>query len=122
MDLALKTLDHDLDFSTGDLDLLEGAEAVAQNLRIRLQFFLGEWFLDFRQGMPYFEKILVKNPGTNVVRSIIRKTVTSTPGVLALIALNTTYEGTIRKLTVAFTCRITGTDAPLEFTEEFIIL
>lgn len=121
MDIALQTIDHDLDISTGDLEILEGAEAIAQHLRIRLQFFFAEWFLDRRLGVPYYQKILIKNPGTNVVRAIIRKVVTSTPGVLALISLDTAYEGTIRKLTVSFTAKIQGTDEPLVFSQEFIV-
>ena len=121
MDLKLSTADHDLDVSTGDFKLVERAEAVAQHLRIRLQFFLGEWFLDRRVGIPYYQKILVKNPGTNVVRAIMRRVITSTPGVLELRSLSTEYEGTNRKLTVAFTAQVEGSDEPLVFVEEFIV-
>jgi hypothetical protein len=120
-DLLLKTLGRDLNIDTGDLQIVTGPEAIAQHLRIRFRFFFAEWFLDRRLGVPYFQRILIKNPGTNVVRSIMRKVITATPGVLALISLDTVYEGEIRKLTVRFEARIEGSDVPLEFVEEFII-
>ena len=121
MDIKLQDVQRDLDISGGDLNLVDGPEAVAQHLRIRFHFFLGEWFLDQRLGVPYFQKVLKKNPGTNVVRAVLRRVITTTPGVLALISLNTEYEGAIRKLTTPFECRIEGADEPLEFVEEFII-
>jgi len=121
MDLKLQTIDHDLDVSTGDVEILTGREAVSQNLRIRLQFFLAEWFLDARIGIPYYEKILVKNPGTNVVRSIFRQAITTTPGIAELVSLATDYDGTTRTLSITFTAKTTD-DEILEFSEEFIIL
>jgi len=121
MDIRLQDAQRDIDISGGDLNLIDGPEAVAQHLRIRFHFFLGEWFLDRRLGIPYFQKILKKNPGTNVVRAIIRRVITTTPGVLALISLDTNYEGAIRKLTTPFEARIEGSDETLSFVEEFII-
>ena len=52
--------DGDLDFSSGGLELLEGVDEIVQKLDTRLQFFLGEWFLDQRLGIPYYEDILIK--------------------------------------------------------------
>ena len=120
MDLLLTIDDNDLDVSTGDLQLTEGALGIAQHLRIRLRFFLGEWFLDIRLGVPYFQRILVKNPGTSVVRTIIRDVVITTPGVASMNNFKTDYNGATRKLDVSFTA-VTTSGEPLEFTEEFII-
>jgi len=121
MDFALTVPQHDIDVSSGDLEILGTVDSIAQNLRIRLQFFLGEWFLDRRLGVPYYQQILVKNPGTNLVRSVFRKAITTTPGVISLDALETDYEGTTRTLTVAFTVTVQGTDEPLDFSFEFIV-
>jgi hypothetical protein len=120
VDLLLDINSNDLDVTTGDLQLTSGAEGIAQHIRIRLRFFLAEWFLDTRLGIPYFQRILVKNPGTAVVRSILRDVIVSTPGVASMNNFVTDYVGATRTLSVAFTA-ITTDDEPLEFTEEFII-
>lgn len=121
MDFKL-TSGGDLDFSTDDLVLLDHIEAVAQHLRIRLRFFLGEWFLDQRVGIPYFEKILGKvGRRENVVRSILRKAILDTSGVEALRSLSLTYTGETRLLTLEFDADIVGADQPITFIEEMII-
>ena len=120
MDLLLDS-QGDLDISTGDLQLTTGGEAIAQHLRIRLQFFLGEWFLDSRIGIPFFQSILIKNPATNVVRSIFRAAILSTPGVISLSELTIDFDGPTRTLAVAFTAETEVTDEPLVFEQEFII-
>jgi HSP20 family molecular chaperone IbpA len=72
---------HDLHLVDGKLSFVEDEEAIAQHLRIRLQFFRGEWFADEREGVPWFEEILTKPSNLPLVRSILRKVVVDTPGI-----------------------------------------
>lgn len=88
----------DLDLSTGDLLLTDGAEEVAQNIRIRLRFFQGEWFLDIRVGIPYFKHILVKSPNLDVVRFLFRKAIEDIPKVKTVERLDLTLDGNTRTL------------------------
>lgn len=96
-----------LDPATGDLAvpvrILKGAEALAQRLTVRYKFFLGEWFLDTRQGIPYFRDILVKNPNLSLIQSIFRRATLLTPGVLAIRSFGTTLEeqGRVRRLNIS---------------------
>jgi len=68
MDLKLATVIdgdnpvvHDLHLdSTGDLSWVEGIDAIAQHARVRLQFFLNEWFLDRREGIPFMREVFTK--------------------------------------------------------------
>ena len=94
----------ELDEATWDLkvppNILRGVLAVAQRIRVRLQFFLGEWFLDKRQGMPYFQAILIKNPDLTLVQSIFRRAILGTPGVLAIAKLRTSFDRANRTFTV----------------------
>jgi hypothetical protein len=47
MDLKLTgQKDLEIDAETFDLVLIDGVDAIAQDCDVRLQFFLGEWFLD----------------------------------------------------------------------------
>lgn len=119
-DIRLDPVTGDIDVSTGDLLLTSGTEAIAQNLRIRLRMFLGEWFLDTRQGIPYFRNILIKNPRTNVVRSIFRQAILTTPGVTGLDKLVLDFDNSLRQLDVSFDA-VTDTGEILTFDEVFII-
>ena len=59
-DIALNTANNDLVIKNNDLILIDNAERIAQQVLITLRFWLNEWFLDTRQGIPYLEYILVK--------------------------------------------------------------
>ena len=118
---SLEAVQHDLDFTGGDLKLLDGAEAIRQHIKIRLQTFLGEWFLDQRIGIPYFQSILVKNPNTNAVRVIFNAAILTTPGVETLQELELDFDSPTRRLDVSFKALLTDSEEPLVFDEFFII-
>ena len=101
-DLRLDPLTGDLDLSGGQLHLTEGVEAIAQSIRARLLFFLGEWFLDPIAGVKYFGSVLVKNPQIPVIQSLFRAEILKTPGVASIDSLVLTYSATTRSLAVAF--------------------
>lgn len=76
----------------GDLYLENGtvrltnslAESVAQDLKISLSFFQGEWFLDPRQGMPYFQSILGQRTPLPIVSQIFKRAILGRPGVQSI--------------------------------------
>jgi hypothetical protein len=100
-DLQLDT-DGDFAISGGDLQIVSGADAIVQAVKIRLQFFRGEWYLDEDAGLPYFQSVLVKNPDPNVLHSVFRRAILDTPGVLEITSLTLTFDRAERTLTVAF--------------------
>ena len=97
-----------LDPITWDLQLVDGrlrrtadnVELLVQKARIRLQFILGEWFLDLRQGLPWFSEILIKDPSLTRIRVIFRETLITMPGVVAVPVLDLTLDSPVRGLTV----------------------
>lgn len=111
----------DLDLSTNDLVLLEGADAIAQHLLLRLNIFQGEWFLDQRIGIPYYEQILIKSPNLIAVRGIFRQAITSTPGVEQLERIDLDFDRSRRELSLSFSARLEGEDIPRDFSEVFIL-
>lgn len=94
----------------GDIDLgpdrrgvlLRGPEFVRTKLSQRLRFFLGEWFIDRRQGVPYFQDVFVKNPDLDVVRAIFRQVMVSIQEVSSIPMLDLTYDSGARRLAVSF--------------------
>lgn len=119
-DLKLNDQTGDLEIGAdGDLILVDGIDSIRQHLKIRLQFFRGEWFLDQRLGIPYFEEVLRKAPDLNVVQSLLRDAIRTTPGVLGISEFSLDYDGTTRQLSVDF--RAVTTEGPLTFSEAFVI-
>lgn len=81
--------------------LTDLASEVAQRLFVALQFFKGEWFLDQNEGVPYFQRILKKNPGDRVIRSIFSQVITRTEGVSRLLSFRYTI-GRDRHMSIVF--------------------
>ena len=113
--------DGNLDLSTNDLQLVTGADAIAQHLLIRLRMFRGEWFLDRRIGIPYFQSILVKSPNLTAVRGIYRTAITSTPGVIRVEKFSLDFERSTRELQVPFSALLDGEEVARDFSEVFIL-
>lgn len=120
MDIKLDTLgDLKLTDSNDDLELVDGADAIAQDITSRLRTFLGEWFLDTRIGMPYFQKILGQKPRINVLQSIFTDAISQTPGVNKINDLSIEYSGASRVLSISF--RADTVSGTLEYKREFIV-
>lgn len=100
---------NDLDISDG-LQFTSGVSGVAQGIRIRLQMFKGEWFLDLDLGIPFLERdgisesvaLMGQQFNEAKARREFRKAILSTPGVKSLIFLTITYTGETRKMNVSW--------------------
>ena len=109
MDIAWDELNRDMALGPeGDIFWVREDAAVEQHLRFRLRFFLGEWFLDIREGVPYFEKIFRKLSSLITPKSIFRRVITETPGIAVLNRLNLRFDAPERCLSVDFEARTTG--------------
>ena len=52
---------HDILYENGDIRFTNSlSEDAAQRIKIRLLIFVGEWILDNREGVPYYQRILTK--------------------------------------------------------------
>jgi hypothetical protein len=102
IDLLLDTTTHDLYYANYDLATVEGIDYVRQKLKIRLQFFYGEWFLDNTEGVKLFDNVFVKNPNLRLVASLFKTVILETRGVLSLIEYTQVFDKALRKLTITF--------------------
>jgi hypothetical protein len=66
---------HDMCFGRGNEDYLvdsvENPEAVAQAIKTRMLLFTEEWWLDLKDGLPLWQKILGKRISKSVVDRIL---------------------------------------------------
>lgn len=101
-DIRLDTA-HDIFIAdNGDLEMVDGAQRVAQQIKVTLLAFLGEWFLDIDFGVPYFESILVKNPRWASINAILRARILAVPGVQRVRRLDLYFNHAARHLLVTF--------------------
>lgn len=115
-----------IDQTTGDLALPialnTGVEALRQRILARFRFFVGEWFLDLRQGLPYYEAILVRNPDLTLVTYVFRETLLTMPGVLSVPKLVLDFNRSTRTLTIdPLEIVLTGDQIFRSQPDEFII-
>jgi len=106
-DIALSAETHDLVIQNGDILLIDNAERVGQQIKIKLRSFLGEWFLDTTYGVPYWEDILIKNPSLDHIRNILRQQILSVTDVKSVTSLTLSLDKKTRSLTVSFECDTT---------------
>ena len=102
-DLALNVDSWDLVFHNNDLLLIDNAERIGQQIKISLQFWFAEWFLDTKLGIPYLERICVKNPNLQHIRQIFRQAILSVEGVESVTELTLSVNASQRILTVTYT-------------------
>ncbi len=112
-----------LDFSSGGLELIEGVDETIQRLKSKLRFFKGEWFLDTRIGIPFYQSVFVKAPNPIALQAIFRRVVRDDPAVVTLDSLGLELDPE-RKLEVRFSAVILDEDTTtrtVTITEVFIL-
>ena len=107
-DLALNVDNWDLVFHNNDLMIIDNAERIGQQIKITLQFWLDEWFLDTTKGIPYLQYICVKNPNLQHIRQIFRNAILSVDGVDSVTQLNLNVNAKERILSVEYTATTTA--------------
>lgn len=95
------------DFSGGNIQFVDGADRVRQQLEFRLSLWRGEWFLNSDFGTPYEQNILGKALSLDGALAAIRAEILSVEGVNTITSFDYTFERKERKLSVTFECSTT---------------
>lgn len=88
IDLILNASTHDVVVESGDLVLATEDTQVAQNVKIRLLTWQGEWLLDVSMGVDYLDQIFSVSTSLDVKRAIIKQAIMATPGVKDIVAFD----------------------------------
>lgn len=67
---------------------------VAQRLRIKLQTYLGEWFLNIENGVPYYERVLRKGVRKEDIDVIFQTLIREEDGVLEIVEFESSLSNT----------------------------
>lgn len=88
----------------------ERDQVVAGILKLyrRFRFFEGEWFLDTRQGVPYYKYFFVKNPDFTILRTLVRKVILSVKVIATVDSVPFAYTNATR--TAEFSFEATAVD------------
>lgn len=98
MDILLK--DGDIVIDKNDVVLITGQDEIRQRVIQRLQFFLGEWFLDRSRGIPYFQEIFQKGVDSTSISALFKQEILAVDGVIELVSFDMSYETQTRVLTI----------------------
>jgi hypothetical protein len=109
-DIYLDSSTHDIVYSDGDIRLTRDTlEDAAQRIKIRLQIFKGEWILDNREGVPYYQEILTKT-SKEAVDAIFKAKVLEDPLVENLLEFTSTYNPSSSEYSLNFSVSLTSGD------------
>jgi len=101
-----QTASGDLDISSGNLAVVSDVgQCTAWKLTNLFNFFKGEWFLDQRVGIPYFQYVLVSNPNLPLISNMFRQVCLDVPGVAAVTDITLDFTPRTRNLVVTLGLR-----------------
>lgn len=92
--------DGDLLITQGELQLVTGDEAIAQDWALRMRLFRGEWCLDRRAGTDFQAQVFESQPQRVVLRHIFERITRETAGIRSVDSLELAFDGRSRLLTV----------------------
>lgn len=81
---------------------VSGILAIHQKIEQRFKMFLGEWYLNLAEGVPYYRDVFKKNPTLSVIESVFRKVLLSTPGVKEVRSFKMAFNSKTRKLSASY--------------------
>jgi len=99
IDLALDKLNYDLRIKDGVFLVVNSSDEIAQRVRIHLQRYLGEWFLNINLGVPYYQSILGEKDRT-LIELYLRKEIGQIEGVEKIKSFEIVQNYTTRTVTV----------------------
>jgi hypothetical protein len=100
--------------------MIDGADYARQRAEVTFNFWLGENYLDLREGMPYRRDDLIKDPNRDVVRSVIRRGWLTVPGIVAVKNVNWSPDFSARAATID-TEAVYQDGTPISVSQEVII-
>jgi hypothetical protein len=112
----LGTPDGEWVVSGGDFAAVAGPDAVPQGIRIRLQLFLAECYLDEAKGTDYLGVILVKDFDPLVVRAELASQIADTPDVINVIGAELIQSDNDRGASISYTCDTVYSQQPFAAT------
>jgi len=101
-DLFLDPTNNDLAIDELNLSVAKGADRVRQQILIKLNLWVSEWFLDTEFGTPYISDILGKQISLNASIAALKKSILEVADVDRINSFSSSFDRQKRKLTITF--------------------
>lgn len=113
----------DIEIEDGAPKIIEGAQAVRQKLSVKFKFWLGEWFANTKEGIPYRRDVFIANPNLDVIAQVFIRVLRSEREVAQIHRFDLDFDRTERLLTFNFTVSLVSgeTIVVTPEDEDFII-
>lgn len=98
----------DLALIKGSPYFIEGPAYIRQKLSVRFRFFLGEWFLNQLEGVPYYRDVFVHDPNLDVLTTLFKSIALDCPGVLGLKRFKLIFDPESRSASFDFAAVVDG--------------
>ena len=109
--MRVRALDSNGDYQLGQV-LVNNPECVKQCIQTKLGLWLGEWFLDIRDGTDWLNSVMGYNSPFNLT---IQDRILVTPGVQEILNYNATIDSN-RNLTIQTTIQTIYSITPIDFS------
>jgi hypothetical protein len=87
--------------STNNLRFTETlTEYVSQKITNNLQTFKGEWYQNIAIGVPYYDRVLIKNPDLDDVDNLFQSEILEVKEVVEILEYESEFDNSTRKYTV----------------------
>jgi len=104
MDIKLDD-NGDITLTSGESSVTSiGAEDLAQRIRIRLNTFQGEWFMDNTLGVDWWNRVFGKNRSKAAVDALLQEQILKEPDALQILSYSSSIS-TDRKFSCSFKVR-----------------
>ena len=113
IDIKLDPVTHDIDLSKGMHLNTEGAESLAQKIKVALLLRTTEWAPNLNKGVPYYQTILKGKNNKAFVDSFLKSYLIALDDVDTLTSYSSTIDNN-RTLQVSITATASKTSAQLE--------
>ena len=100
----------DLDLKNGSPYFIDGPDYIRQKLSARFKFFLGEWFLNQLEGVPYYRDVFVHDPDLDVISSMFKRLILKCPGIISLNSYAMALDPASRAASFSFQATCDGGD------------
>lgn len=101
-DIKLDPVTHDILLEDSDFQIVSDGDWLIQSVKIKMLFFLGEWFLDTTYGLDHYGLVLIKGPDLNLIDNMIKIALLEYEEIIEILEYSSSFDKLNRQLTVDF--------------------
>lgn len=101
---TIKIENNDFVLTNGQIETIDGAEALQQNLKNRVKLWLGEFEIEPDSGIDYINLLNQDNLLEERLRIAIRNAISAEEHILKINKLETTFDRSTREFIIEFIC------------------